>query len=322
MNPALLRKTLRETAILFLAIAVGVFGFAWFRVWVVSEIDSTRFKQILELIPQDWQQYTTVDFEWIISYLGRTSLTLDEPFLVMLLAMFALVRGSDFVSGEISRGTMEMLLSQPISRRQVFWVPVLLAIVGVLLLCLLIWLAMALAVQTTWVTESTYPILRIPIVGYEIPLTFLKPQEVRLPMAHRVDSWLFLPGVLNLFCLGYFLVGVAACFSAWDRYRWRTLGLVIGWYMVSAMLKILAMSSATFRWLGWFTFFSSYEPELAIQQFEADRSTIWQIVVYDQAGIWQDFGPLGYNLVLIGLGSIALAVASTVFRHRDIPAPV
>ena len=268
MNRALLKKSFSETAILFIAVALGMLAFAWFRVWIVGELDTTRFSQIVKLLPEDWQDFTTVEFEWLVSYLGRTALTLDEPFLVMLMAIFAIVRGTDVVSGEISRGTMEMVLAQPVSRRQVFWTPVLLTIAGVALLSLIVWLGMFMGVQTTTVTESIYPTIRIPIIDYQIPLTFLEPKEQTMRMAARVNSIYFVPGIVNLFFMGYFLVGVATLFSSFDRYRWRTLGITVGFYMVSAMVKILAMSSTFFGWTYWITFFTCYEPESFIQQAE------------------------------------------------------
>ncbi|HMO12978.1 MAG TPA: ABC transporter permease subunit [Pirellulaceae bacterium] len=321
MNKALIKKSITETLILFAAIAACVFAFAWFRVWVVSELDTTRFKQILDLLPDDWQKFTTVEFEWLITYLGRTALTLDEPFLIMLVAIFAIVRGTDVVSGEISRGTMEMLLSQPVSRRQIFWTPVLTTLIGVLLLCLLIWFGMWLGVQTTSVVESVYPTIRVPIIDYHIPLTFLKPKEQTVPMSDHVDPMLFIPGVFNLGMLCYFLLGLATLVSAFDRFRWRTLGIVIGFYFLSAMAKILAMASKTFGWLNYCSFFSCYEPELAIQLAEANWSSQWQLVNFSETGMPLEMGPMGNNLVFAVLGSACLLIAAHRFRTRDIPAP-
>ena len=120
MTNPLVKKYIFEGLILFIGLALGVFIFSWFRVWVVGELDTAQFRQIIDLLPKNWRQFATVDFDWLVSYLGRTALTLDEPMLVVLVCAWGLVRGSDVVSGELSRGTMEMLLSQPLSRRKVF----------------------------------------------------------------------------------------------------------------------------------------------------------------------------------------------------------
>lgn len=322
MNRALIKKCFSETMILFIAVSIAMFFFSWFRVWVVSELDTSRFSQILQLLPEDWSNFTSVEFEWLISYLGRTALTLDEPFLVMLMAIFAIVRGTDVVSGEISRGTMEMVLSQPVSRRQVFWTPVAMTLLGVAALCLVVWLGMFIGIQTTTATEAIYPTLRIPILDYHIPLTFLGPKgESTFMLSERVDSLLFVPGIMNLFFLGYFLVGLATFFSSFDRYRWRTLGIAVGFYMVSALLKILAAASTFFSWVNWLTFFTLYEPESFIQQAEDDWWSQLHLSRYVE-GEWVSLGPLGYNLIYFALGSALLIIAARTFRKRDIPAPV
>ena len=49
--------------------------------------------------------------------------------------MFAIARGSDVVSGELGRGTLEMLLAQPVSRLQVLYTQAAVTLVCLLLLC-------------------------------------------------------------------------------------------------------------------------------------------------------------------------------------------
>ena len=59
MNKALWKKNLHDGMLLFLAIATALAGFAWFRVKVVGRLDSGRFKQILDLLPSDWQRFSS-----------------------------------------------------------------------------------------------------------------------------------------------------------------------------------------------------------------------------------------------------------------------
>ena len=120
VNFALLRKYINESTLLFIGLVLGVLSFCYFRVRVVGKLDTAQFQQIMDLLPKDWRKFSSVDFDWLVSYLGRTSFTLDEPMLVLLISAWAIVRGSDVVSGELGRGTMEMFLAQPISRTRVF----------------------------------------------------------------------------------------------------------------------------------------------------------------------------------------------------------
>ena len=322
MNTALLYKYLRESLLLWIAIAIGLTGFAWFRVWIVSEVDTAKFEQILELLPKDWRRFSPVNFEWLISYLGRTSLTLDEPMIMMLIGAWAIVRGSDVVSGELNRGTMEMVLSQPVSRQRVFVQHALLTIGGLLLLVLLVWSGMAIAVFSTMIEESTYPAFRLPLTSMEIPITFFGPKTQTLPMLDRVHPIQFLPGIINLFCFGFFITACSMMFSSWDRFRWRTLGIVVGIYFASAMIKVAAMASETFRWLHYFTFFTLYEPALSIEIADTRPGHVWFLFRYNLEDQWLGAGPLGMNLSLFLLGIAFFWIGSSVFNRRDLPAPI
>ncbi len=322
MNRVLGRKYLAESWLMLLAIAFGVVLFCWFRVWIVGELDTAQFRQIIDLLPKDWRKFASVDFDWLVSYLGRTSLTLDEPMLVMFITGWAMVRGSDVVSGELSRGTMEMLLSQPVSRRSVYWTHGCWTMLLLLLLLLLAWAGMSLGIWTTSVEESTYPEIRIPIVDYRIPLSFLKPQTETIAMATEVNPVYFLPGLVNLFCLGFFFGGFAAFCSACDRYRWRTLGIVLAFYFANAGLKLLGMASETFSWVINCSVFGFYSPASAIERTQRNPWSPFWIFEYDPQGTMIGTGTLLNCFVLFALGACFYVLGGYVFNRRDLPAPV
>jgi ABC-2 type transport system permease protein len=322
MNTALLRKYVVEAAMLFVMCAIGVFSFCWFRTWIVGELDTAQFKQIIDLLPHDWRKFATVDFDWLVSYLGRTALTLDEPMLVMFVSAWVLVRGSDVVSGELSRGTMEMLLAQPVSRRQVYWTHARYTIVGLFLLCLITWAGMSLGIWTTSVDESTYPEFRVPLVDIRIPLTFLKPKVETVAMVTEVNPLMFLPGVINLFFVGFFLAGFAAWCSSWDRYRWRTLGIVAAFYFLGAMLKILGMAVERYHWTIYCSFFGYYDPAAAVELCQSQPGALGWLGQYGPAGKLIGIGPLGDNLLLLGVGVVLFLWGARIFAKRDLPAPV
>jgi len=322
MNRPLVKKYIADSILLFIAVALALFVFAWFRVWIVGELDTAKFRQIIELLPSDWRKFSPVDFDWMVSYLGRTALTLDEPMIMMLVSIWSLVRGSDVVSGELNRGMMEMILAQPVSRTRVFVQHALLTVAGCAAICLLIWIGMSMGVWTTSVEESTYPELRVPLTDIKFPITFFGVQKETIAMATRVNPFQFFPGVLNLFCLGFFLAGLAALFSSWDRYRWRTLGIIIGIYFVSAMLKILATASVAFRWTQFLTFFSLYEPSLSIEIAHGNPGHQWLLMRYSEAGEIIGLGPAGMDLLLFALGLCFYICGLVIFKRRDLPAPI
>ena len=322
MRNPLWKKYFSESWLLFIALGLGLISFGWFRVWVVGEFDTGQFRQIIDLLPKDWRKFATVDFDWLVSYLGRTSTSFDEPMLISLVCGWMLIRSSDVVSGELGRGTMEMLLSQPISRRQVYLRHATYTLLGLLGLVLLLWLGMAAGVWTAVVEETTYPAIHIPIVDYDIPLRFLKPKTESVAMASEVNPLMFFPGVINLFCLGVFFGGFAALCSSLDRYRWRTIGIVIAFYFCNAGLKLVGMGSERFGWVENCCVFGLYHPAGSIERFQAIPQSIFWLFRYNGDGEVVSLAFFVCCLILLSLGCGMYFAGLKIFEERDLPAPV
>ena len=225
IHAALLRKNVRDSALLWGGCAIALFAISWVRVWFVSRVEMTRFQQIIELLPNDWRRFSSVDFEWLITYTGRISLVFDEPGVVLCLSIWAIARGSDVVSGELNRGTMEMLLAQPVSRMQIFFTHALVTTVGTLLLAALTLAGTTCGIQSFSVKENR-SVSPLPI-QLPFPTPFDRVEEVEVPLRDEVDPADYFVGARNFAALGFMLAGVSAAVSAFDRYRWRTLGLVV-----------------------------------------------------------------------------------------------
>lgn len=319
---ALWKKYVAEGLLLFVGISIGVFIFSWFRVWVVGELDTAQFRQIIDLLPEDWRKFASVDFDWLVSYLGRTSLTLDEPMLITLVCGWGLVRGSDVVSGELGRGTMEMLLSQPVSRRQLYIQHARMTIGFLMVLIMICWLAMSLGIWTTSVNETTYSEFRIPIIDYGIPLSFLPPKKETVAMASVVNPIMFLPGLVNLFCIAFCFAGFGAFCSSWDRYRWRTLGIAVTFLFGNAGLKVMGMGSERLEWVENCSLFGLYHPASAIERWQAQSNSPLWLYQYNDEGVATGLGCLSNCLILILIGVGLYWIGLRIFEKRDLPAPM
>jgi ABC-2 type transport system permease protein len=326
MNRALLKKSIHDAKWLLLASAAAIFAFCWIRVWIVSRLDTGRFKAILDLLPGDWKRFSPVDFDWLITYTGRISLTFDEPIVVFGILIWAIARGSDCISGELSRGTMEMLVSQPVSRLKVLLTQSTVTVIGTALLALTAWLGTYAGIQTGSVKEEIAPTwqspIYIPLIGTKIPKPYGKPEIVRSPMSEKVDAEVFLPAIVNLFALGFFFCGLTTFMSSWDRYRWRTIGIVASICVVQLIVKIVGMASDDLNWLMYASIFTAFEPEAFVSVAATTPEYTWSLLRYDAQGQWIDYGPLWYDLILYGFGWLGYVAAASIFIRRDLPAPL
>lgn len=326
MNRILLKKAFDEAKWLLLGCAVVITAFCWVRVWLVSRLDTARFQNILENIPDAWKRFASVDFEWLVTYAGRIAVTFDEPIVVFGVSIWAIARGSHAISGEVGRGTMEMLLAQPVSRLQVLATQATVTLAGVLLLATASWLGIYGGLHTNSVRQEVTPTWKLPfplpLIGKEISRPFAKPQERVTPMTELVDAQVFIPGAANVFSLGVFLAGLSTLASSWDRYRWRTIGVVVSVYVVEIIVKVIGRGVDYLDWLQYGSIFSAYEPQRLVQMADKNPAAAWHLLLLDKQGAFEGLGPLGYDLVLIVLGLACYAGAALVFTRRDLPAPL
>ena len=178
------------------------------------------------------------------------------------------------VSGQLERGTLEMMLAQPVSRRAVYVTQALASTAGAACLCIVLYTAVYTAVAFG-------------------------------PWAGKVDPLLFLPAAANVFGLMVCMGGLAAGVSACDSYRWRTIGVLCGFYVFSLLTKLAGRLSEQLGWVGYLSVFNAYEPQRLI----GGGWDAWQLL-------------LQYDGVLIGVGVAGYIAGGLVFSRRDLPAPL
>ena len=118
------------------------------------------------------------------------------------------------------------------------------------------------------------------------------------------------------------MLGLTAMLSAYDRFRWRTLGIAIGIYFLSAMAKLGSMAAAGFWWMKYLTYFSFYDSVLFIKLYDEDPASQLVLANWSDTGEYIGVGPAGCNLLLVVLGVSFLLIGARVFDTRDLPAPV
>src|SRR6267142_1260320 len=320
VNATLFKKCLLEARLPFGGLGAMLFAICWLRVFIVSRLQTTQFAAIVEQIWEQFKDVWPVPLDQLLSYTGRIAVGYNEPIIVFGVSLFAIARGSDVVSGELGRGTLEMLLAQPVSRLQVLYTQAIVTLGAILVLCALTWAGTTAGIYTTWVREDVPPpTLKLPGLRISIPLSLRKPEKIKVPMDERTKPEYFVPGAFNLFCLSVAVAGFSTLVSSLDRYRWRTIGIVVAAYVLSLILKILGQTISEVAWLQKLSLFTAYEPQKFISLAVHDPPHAWSLALHNSQGDFLEPGPLGYNLILIGVGVACYLAAGIVFHKRDLP---
>jgi ABC-2 type transport system permease protein len=153
-------------------------------------------------------------------------------------------------------------------------------------------------------------------------LPWKKPEIRYTPMRQKVESSVFLPATANLFALGICWAGFTTFVSACDRFRWRTIGIVVATYIVQMALKILGTAASEWGWLKNLSVFTAYEPEAFVHIATESPAHAWSLWLEKPIGTITFWGPLGYDLLLLALGYLAYLLAAIIFHRRDLPAPL
>lgn len=321
----LLTKYFFETLPLLLACGCVLAFFPWVRIWTVSQFELSGFAPLIEQF-KAFEKFSPVPLTQFLTYEGIIGLTFAEPIVLLCVLTYCIARGSDVVSGELGRGTMEMLLAQPLSRTKLMASHALVSITGLAVLCSAVWVGIYAGINTnTTLVKHSQAGITLPGFNWTLTNPLLSPVDVVTPLNTLVSSSLYIPSTINLFALGYFVFGLSVLMSSWDQYRWRTIGLVIGIYVANLLLFILSKSTPRTRFLMPFSFFGAYQPDWMVQAIGQEGMPMFALYrVSSEPKNWIsgiELGPIAYSAILILLGSIAYAVGLYLFCRRDLPAP-
>jgi ABC-2 type transport system permease protein len=274
-NTAIWKKTWGDQRLLFLALAALWAAFPWLYLWLSSQIPMPAFQDVLlRAIPADWQKLSGVPFAEVATHAGRVALAFVDPVVVLAATVWGITRGSDAVSGPLERGTLEMVLAAPLRRSALFATQALATTAAAAILC-------GVLLAAVWSAVACGP------------------------WAGKVDPLRFAPAVANVFGLMVCMAGIAAAVSAADSHRWRTVGILCGFYVFSILAKLVGRLSGPLEWVGYLSILNAYEP----QRLVGGTAESWRLLA-------------GYDAVLLGLGLAAYLVGAVVFSRRDLPAPL
>jgi ABC-2 type transport system permease protein len=258
MNFALWRKAVSDSWLTLAVSSVLLVLFCWLFVWLMSLFDMGAWGTILNVLPDFVQPMLGVPLAKLATPAGQLSILYTHIVTLLVCVGWAVGRGSASISGEIGRGTMDLLLSLPVWRITVMTAPAVVATLGAAVLAASVWAGMALGLLC---------------VKFKSPPPLLD----------------FLPGAVNLFTMTFCFTGITTFVSSWNRDRWRTISISGGFFVLSLILKFVARMWPGGAWLGYLSFLSLFRPQEAIL---VPATSVWAGLRPD--GLLILLGLLGY----------------------------
>jgi ABC-2 type transport system permease protein len=320
MTLALIRKLLRDSRWALLAVALMMFGFQM--LWVkASQRVTTQVAPMFQAMARSQNKRIEDVEKQLFSGPGKVmqsviggdqlkfqnaqdvlSIGYVHPLMQILFCLWAIGRASGAIAGELDRGTMELLLAQPLPRSRVILAHLGVDVLIMPVLCLSLWAGLWLGSSIVGEFTADPEVMK----NFPIPVGSVDPEVLKL----HIEK--FGPPLLNVAAFIFAVSGMTMAISAGARSRWRVIGFTALIILTQFIANIIGQIWDTIAFLRPFTLFYYYQPQ--------------QIAL---RGSWSvSLEPLGLEsrvpmlLVLFGVGAIGYLIAWRVFTRRDLPAPL
>jgi ABC-2 type transport system permease protein len=339
MTLTLLRKILRDLRwpLLIVALLLLLFQFLWAK--ITDRICLQVLPSVRKYMPKEAME--SVLFQdtgkLMQTMMGGENIRLDSatdmlsvgyvhPLVLTIFCLWAIGRSAGAIVGEVDRGTMELLLAQPIPRYRVVSAHLCADLITIPILVLCLWAG-------TWLGAWAFGLLRpidAPLLE-PVPLTtteqviranfeLMTGVQVPVPMESNewkyVNPWIVGPSLINAAALIFAVTGTTLWMSSLGRFRGRVLGLAVLVTLLQYLLNIVGQMIDGFKWARPFTVFYYYQPQEIILHDN------WRL---DLGGVWNSGQPMVWVYpvaVLILVGIVGYGLAFWTFSRRDLPAPL
>ncbi|HEX3152788.1 MAG TPA: ABC transporter permease subunit [Gemmataceae bacterium] len=227
-----------------------------------------------------------------------------HPLVQAIVCIWAIGRGAGAIAGEIDRGTMELLLAQPVARGKVILAHFLVDLTVIPILCLAL---------TAGIHIGVYIVGDFTVDPGVYEAVHMKPPNP-LP-TFKVNPNVVHPGMLNTAALLFAVSGFTMWLSAAGRSRTRVLGLAILVTLVQFLVNVIGQLWDGLRMLRPLTVFYYYQPQAI------NMRNNWLV---DPGRVWTGHPTMTVNVVwvLVVVGAIGYLMAWRTFAKRDVPAPL
>lgn len=242
----LLRRLFRRHGSFLAVIGVLLFGFQILICAIVGNTDiEGAMQEISRSLPPFIQKIITEELALGIGSRGLIVFAWNHPVVHAMLAAVMIMLASRAIAGEIEDGTLELILSQPLSRPAY------------------------LTTQIIFALFVLFGLISIMLVGVKLGLLRFGLQ--------RVLSWpTFLPVALNLLSLELAIYGVTLFLSSLQREAGRVVTITLLFVLLSYLLQAVVRLWPAIQFLQRFTIFEYYSPQRMVLN---ESISWWNIAV-------------------------------------------
>ncbi len=227
-----------------------------------------------------------------------------HPVMQFVFCIWAVGRASGAIAGEIDRGTMELLLAQPIARSRLILAHFLVDCVAIPCLCLALFAGNLLG---AWSIDP----ITVPPPPKHIKVPFKLPgnDDPELRKQLEINATRFVRALPVVGGLIFGLTGLTMWMSAMGRYRWRVMGAAVTVVLLMFLVNVLGQMWGPAGWLRPATIFYYYQPQQVVAEGGTWTVPVWGVEM-PMLVVLYGVGVAGYGLALVGL------------VRRDLPAPL
>jgi ABC-2 type transport system permease protein len=327
MTFILVRKLLRDVrpALIVVCLVLFVFAAFWVKITqrVTSEIapvfnsvallvgDQKLFEDVLFKGPGKVSQaalgWGDLNFERPNDFLAMGML---HPIVLTLGVVWAVGRAAGAVAGEIDRGTMELLMSQPVPRSRLILAHFLVDALVLPAIALAFFLGTQLGLAVVGDFIPDYSALKNLKRPDGTPIPFPIPEN---PEPLAVSGRGEIAGLANTCSLLFAISGLTIALSAAGRSRWKVTGYAVLIVVVMFVANTIGQLWEPVGFVRPLTLFFYYQPQKAM----LDNN--WMV---DLDAAWSGTPRVPGIGVLLAVGSLGYLFALRTFTRRDLPAPL
>jgi ABC-2 type transport system permease protein len=331
MTAILVRKLLRDVRPALIVVCLILFAFAAFWVKITQRV-TTQIVPMSRLISQKLGSAKVLESVFVRgpskvsqAALGWGDMNFDKPtdflaigllhpvVLVMCL-VWGVGRAAGAVAGELDRGTMELLMAQPVPRSRLILAHLIVDCVVLPALCLSFFAGTEFGLWAVGDFVPDYSMLNDAAKESRFMKNLISEAPVD-PEPLDVSGRGELIGLVNTLAFMFAISGMTLAFSSAGRSRWKVIGYAVLVVVVMFVANTIGQLWEPANFVRPFTFFYYYQPQRVMIENE------WMV---DLNKAWNLGGPVNVPAVgvLFAIGAMGYAVALRVFTRRDLPAPL